>query len=125
MIEENIYNYLISFSSLTSRVNPDSIGWIDVPEEYSYPKIKFVVISKPTMYQSDDQWQRWRFYIIAVDKFECQALADILTDILNRLYGLVDGTYIDYVAKIDESPIELRDDSLYEMSIDFRVLYHN
>ena len=124
MVEENIYNLLIATSTLTAKVPAEQIGWVDVPDSTAYPKIEFRCIDKPTMLEATDEWQRWRFHIIHYSKTECAAIAVILTGLLNNAHGLIDGTYFDYIAKILESPLELRDDNQYEIYLDFRIMYH-
>ena len=127
MVEERIYNYLIDADSnvdITSVVPASQIGWVDLPELTPYPQIVFKCISKPPMYQSTDQWQRWRFYILSEDKFKCQEIADLLESKLHRAYGVIDGQVFDFITKLDDSPIQRREDSIYEMYVDYRILYH-
>jgi hypothetical protein len=124
LVKDDLYAYMITFPALLEKVPAASIGWIDVPVEVTGPKIQFKCVSDPILYQSDDRWQRWRFYIIHADKEECAATAIILKGILHRCYGLFSSTYIDYIALIDEFPIELRDDQNYEIYQDYRILYH-
>ena len=122
MVEENIKNFLNEQSEFTDLV--ESFGWIDLPEKSKYPRVTFKAISKPTLYQSTDRWERWRFYIVAANKKTCADIADVLDDLLNNLYGDVDSQAIDYIARIDEGQMERREDGKYEMYVDFRVLYH-
>ena len=124
MVEQNIYNLLIASTTLTAKVPALNIGWVDVLEDIAIPKIQFKVIDRPILYDSPDMWERWRFYIVHPSKLECVNVSVILTGLLHTAYGLIDGTYFDYIAKILESPLELRDDNQYEIYLDFRVLYH-
>lgn len=123
MTAENIYNYLKDVDAIHAIVS-DRIYWIDGDQGTTYPQISFKKISSPQKYETPDQWQRWRFYILCEDKFECNTLADLLTTHLNGIYGLLDVQYFDYISKIDEGIIKLRDDEIYEMYIDFRIVYH-
>jgi hypothetical protein len=130
LIQRNIYNFLISAedsnekSTLIDYVDPASIGYVDVNVNAEYPRVTYNIISNPELYQTSDKWQRWRFYVSAQDKFLCKEIGDTLTEKLNNCYGLIDGVYFDYIVKLDESPITKSDDQIYEMYIDFRVLYH-
>jgi len=124
MREENIHNYLASFADLTQQVDSENIAWVDVPQERTYPRIKYVVLSKPVFHQTDDQWQRWRFYIVGNDKYDVDLIARILKQKLNRVYGDVGGAEFDLIVMLDESEMILRDDNIYEVYQDYRVLYH-
>lgn len=124
MIEDNIYNYLISLSAITDLVDPDCIGFVDVEESTTYPQIVFNCISDPQLYQTNDKWQRWRFFIFAKDKFVLREIKSELCTALNGLYDLMDTKYIDYITKLDDTLIVLRDDKIYETYVDFRILYH-
>lgn len=123
MIEENIYNFLIADSSITALVGR-RIHWINDEQGTAYPKITFKCMSKPKLYQATDEWRRYRFFVYGEDKYTVQNIADTLTSKLHGLYGEVDGVYIDFMSKLDEIPPELREDSIYEMYLDFRVKYH-
>jgi hypothetical protein len=124
MIQDNIYTFLSGTAALTALVPADQIGWSDVLNTEAYPKITYTCVSNPQAYPEADQWQRWRFYVVAIDKFEARAIADVLDTTLNRAYGDVGGVTVEFMAKIDESPVELRDDGNYELSLDYRIIYH-
>lgn len=120
MIQQYIYNFLTSESGFI-----DNIRWGDELELTQYPGVVFKRISSPGFDQTDDKWERWRFYIIGRDPWELDALSGTLITLLNRLYGDVEGKYIDFVQLIDVSSIEKRDDNLFSLYVDFRFLYHN
>lgn len=101
-----------------------NIYFVEKPEEAEYPCITFKCISSPGLYQTDDKWERWRFYVIAPDQWEVQSITGELITTLDRLYGDMSGKEIDYIAKIDESSIDKRDDNNFEQYVDFRILYH-
>lgn len=132
----SIYDYLVSESDFTDLVDSGSLGFSFVDQSVDYPKVVFKKISNPRIVDATDEWQRWRFYITCTKnivinsqnrdgKFMLINIADVLTNLLNQLYGDLDSnTKLDFVKKLDESEIELRDDNVYEMYIDFRILYH-
>lgn len=119
MIQQYIYDFLTAESGMI-----DNIYYVEKPENAEYPCIVFKCISSPGLYQTDDKWERWRFYIIGPDQWEVQSISGVLIESLNRLYGDMSGREIDYIAKLDESSIEKREDNNYEMYVDFRILYH-
>jgi hypothetical protein len=91
MIEERLYNYLVAQPEILARANRDSIAWCDVENKNAeYPRLTFKSLSKPPLYQSDDQYQRMRFWVVGPDKFDVQALLDLLKAKLHRLSGDVD-----------------------------------
>ena len=120
MVEEKIYNYLRANLDLPAR----QIGWGDEPTGTAYPRVTFKKMSDPPLYQSTDTWQRWRFYVAHEDKFECKAIVELIVLALHGFYGLIEDFYFDFISKIDEGPIELREDNIYEIYVDFRVKYH-
>lgn len=132
MVEENIYNYLVSISGLIALVDTKSIGWEDVEQDELYPKVVYKIIDNPTYNEVDnyivtDAWQRWRFYIFSKEKFECQEIADVLTANLHRAFGDIDGRYFDLISKISESDFIISDGATgktYEKYLDFRIIYH-
>ena len=124
MVSDNIYNLLAATATLTAIIPAENIGWVNVEELTAYPKLEYRCIDAPTMLEATDEWQRWRFHIVHYSKTQCAAVALILTGLLNNSHGLIDGTYFDYISKILESPLELRDDNQYEQYIDFRIMYH-
>lgn len=124
MIEEDIYNFLISDTEFTSLVDSDSLGYISVENSASYPKVTFNIISRPRIVYGSDEWQRWRFFIVSDNRFECREIADVLTDMFNGSYGTFGSSTIDYIQKLDEYIVELDDRGLYQLSIDFRIKYH-
>jgi hypothetical protein len=117
-----IYDYLNSDVNFSSRVN--TFGFLDVPEGSPVPRVSYKVISSPTFWETDDQWQRWRFFVVAEDKFDCLEIADIIEGLLNRAYGTIGGIYFDFISRLDASEVEQRDDELYELYIDYRVKWH-
>lgn len=122
--EESIYDYLTSFSDILAQVDSENIAWVDVPEERTYPRIKYVIMTQPTLFQTDDQWQRWRFYVIGADKIQVKLITDILNQKLNRAYGDIGGLEYDLIVELDRSEMLKREDRMYETYSDFRVLYH-
>lgn len=120
MIQQYIYDFLVNESGLT-----DNILWGDELELESYPGIVFKRISSPGFNQTDDKWERWRFYIIGSDQWEVDSISGTLILTLNRMYGDMEGLYIDFVQLIDVSSIEKRDDEMFSLYVDFRFLYHN
>jgi hypothetical protein len=102
----------------------EQVYFVQKPEEAVYPCIVFKCISSPGLYQTEDKWERWRFYIIGPDEWEVQSISGTLIDSLNRLYGDMAGRDIDFIQKLDESSIEKREDNTFEMYVDFRILYH-
>jgi len=124
MIQESIYNFLVSKTDLTAYVST-RIYWADAPQGSLYPQIVFKKLSAPKNYQLDDEWQRWRFFIFDEDKFNVDAIATLLKGYLQNLYGTVDEDDIDFITRLDESTIELRvEDKINYMYIDFRIIYH-
>ncbi len=124
MIEERIYNYLTSFTDVLARVNRNSIAWCDVEDKNAeYPRLTYKRISNPQLYQSTDQFQRYRFWIVGPDKFDVIALLDLLKEKLNRLYGDVDSQHFHFISLIDEGTMEKRDDGMYEIYADYRFSY--
>jgi hypothetical protein len=123
-IKNNIYAYLITISDLIAIVPAGQIGWVDVDENTDFPRIVFRMISSPPLYQSDDQWQRWRFFCRSDSKVECENIGEILIENLNRLQGDMGGKRMSYVAKIDENEATWQD-NIYEKYVDFRFVYNN
>ena len=131
-VPESIYFYLISESTFTDLVDNDSLGYISVEQNSNYPKVTYNIIDRPRIVDASDEWQRWRFYITCTKdlngedgKFKVRAVADVLTSLLNSLYGVLDSnTKLDFVQKLTESEVFLRDDNIYESYVDFRILYH-
>jgi hypothetical protein len=121
-VEENIFNYLTGKSDLTLYIGK-RLGWI-VLEAKQYPQVTYKRIDAPGQLDYDDEWQRWRFYVMSNDKFECQTISDIIQGHLHRAYGLIDGRYFDCIVKIDQSPPEKRADNIFEQYTDYRVCYH-
>ena len=122
MIGENIYNYLVSLSDLLQLINKRSIGYVDVAQDRGYPKLTFNLISAPILYQSDDQWQRWRFWIFAKDQFIVEDIANVLRTNFQRLQGDMGGQDMLYVTKIDETET-VRSEETYEKTLDFRFTF--
>ena len=122
-IEDVLNDYLIAQSEITDIVSPSNIDQIE-SDTNSYPKIIYVKIDSPELYQSTDQWQRWRFFIVSPARAELNNVTDVLTDALNRAFGDFSGMYIDFIQKLNEGQITLRDDQIYESFLDFRILYH-
>lgn len=123
-IKDTIYTILINDSDLIALVPATSIGWIDVDENEDYPRIVFKLIAAPPLYQSDDQWQRWRFNCYSHLKVECKDIGEALISLLHGYKGnLVGAQYIDFISKIDEVEIT-KQESVYEKYIDFRISYH-
>lgn len=123
-IKDTIYTILTNDSDLIALVPATSIGWIDVDENKDYPRIVFKLISAPPLYQSNDQWQRWRFYCYSHLKVECEDIGEALKDLLHGYKGnLVGAQYIDFISKIDEVEVT-RQEAVYEKYIDFRISYH-
>lgn len=121
-LKDDIYNYLMADTDFTSLV--DSLGWVSVEETSAYPRVTFNVIDAPRIYQASDEWQRWRFYIVASNKFDIESISSVLTDLLNGLYGTVGSSTVDFIQKLTESEVQMREDLIYESYIDFRILYH-
>lgn len=124
MVEQYIYNYLISESTFTDLVDTDALGWASVSQDASYPKVVYKIIDRPRIVDASDEWQRWRFYITSDNKFEIRDIADVLTSLLNGAYGALDSGNFDFIQKLNESEITLRDDKIFQMYVDFRILYH-
>lgn len=123
-IKTNIYTYLITITDLTDIVPATQIGWVDVDENTDFPRIVFKMVSSPPLYQSDDQWQRWRFFCYSDSKDECEDIGEILIENLNRLQGTMGGKRMSYVAKLDEIEAT-KQDNVYEKYVDFRFIYNN
>ena len=97
---------------------------VDCTEDTDYPRIVFQMISDPPLYESDDRWQRWRFFVYSDLKNECLNIGDALISALHRLKDATMGdTLMDYVFKIDDSEVT-RNENIYEKYIDFRFIYH-
>lgn len=122
-VNEEVYNFLLTVSTLTAYIGT-RLYWVDDPSDSSYPKVVFKELTKPTKWLSVDQWQRWRFYILAEDKFVCQAIGDIIKSSLNESYGTFGTEEIDNISHINDEGIELREDGVYELIQDYRVSYH-
>jgi len=122
-LKDDIYTFLSENTSITSLVPVGQIGWIDVDEQAEYPRIIYQMVSAPPLYESDDQWQRWRFYCFSNLKTECKEIADALIALLRGLQDTIGETYVDLIEKIDESEVT-RLENIYEKYIDFRIIYH-
>ena len=68
-VREEVYNYLLTISSLTDIIGT-RLYYVECHETPEYPMIIYKEFSRPTSYQTDDQWQRWRFNILAEDSLE-------------------------------------------------------
>jgi hypothetical protein len=123
-VEDVLYSYLITQSGITDIVATGSIDHVDNLESAVYPRITYVKIDSPELYQATDQWQRWRFFVNSRDRAELNTIMDELTSSLNRAFGDFSGMYINFIQKLNEGQIILRDDSIYESYIDFRILYN-
>ena len=121
MIQQNIIAYLTGELDFI-----DDVFWMEQTKgETSLPHIVFKQISDPALYQSNDKWQRWRFYITGTTPLSVQELEMDLYDKLNGLSGDMEGKTLDFVQKIgDDSSIEKREDGYYQMYVDYRFIYH-
>jgi len=122
-IKDDIYTFLVANTTITSLVPSSQIGWIDVDEIDDYPKIVYQMISSPVLYESIDEWQRWRFYCFSHSKTECRDIGVALIDLLHGLTDTMGDTYISLIIKIDESEVT-RLENIYEKYIDFRIIYN-
>lgn len=123
MIEEQIHTYLSNQSEIISRVDPSSIGWIDTPEQEIYPKITFKALSAPPLYQSTDQFQLFRFWVVGEDKYIVAEILAAIKQVLHGLSGDMEGQYVHFISLIDTYSIDLRDDNLYEGYSDYRIIF--
>lgn len=122
-IKDTIFLILKSDSDLLNLVPASQMGHIDVDEDTDYPRIVYKRISAPPLYQSNDQWTRWRFYMFSESKVELENISIELTSLLHRLYGTFGSQYIDYVTIIDDVEIT-KGETVYEKYTDFRIIYH-
>lgn len=126
-IEEAIWNYLTGIAELQDIdgfIPTGQIGWVDLDQDVNYPRIVFKNISRPVLYQFPDQWQRFRFYILAPDKYTCVRLGRILSDSFEALTGEMGGKTISYVTKIeDEDPMYQELQQVYELTQDYRFIF--
>lgn len=120
-IKDDIYSFLQTQSGVISLVPASQIGYVDCDETTPYPRIVYKMISDPPLYQSKDRWQRWRFFCFSDDKTECLNIGDSLFTALHRLQDTMGTTYVN-VFMIDRSEVE-RNESIYEMYLDFRIIY--
>lgn len=127
-IDEAIYNHLIAEPLILSEVAATNINWIEADQTTDYPQIVYKNISAPNMYDSNDQWQRWRFFILDKNKVKCKDIAKLIRDRLNRFRGSAHGPFggvaVDYISLIEEMKIEYRDDKIFEAIQDYRICYH-
>lgn len=128
MIDEAIYNHLITEPLIIVEVAAKNINWIEGSQSTTYPQITYINISSPNMYDSNDQWQRWRFFIVAKDRVRCRDIAKLVKERLNRFKGADEGLFggmaVDYVEIIEDMKIEYRDDSKFEAIQDYRFCFH-
>lgn len=125
MVSESLHTYLAADMSIAAMVDAASIGYITVnSDDATYPRIIYKKISSPAMHQATDEWQRWRFYALAENKFDVDTLLGYITDRLNNVYGTVGTDDIDNISKIDEGITIKRSDGIYEGYADFRINYH-
>ena len=122
-VREEVYNYLLTVSSLTDIIGT-RLYYVECHETPEYPMIVYKEFSRPTSYQTDDQWQRWRFYILAEDPHVCEDINSILKSNLNRAYGTFGIEEVDYIAHMNDLEIVFRDDEVYELISDYRVIFH-
>jgi len=126
-LNQDMYDYLVTISDLTDLVSVNSIFWNDFPEGV-VTSVTYKMISNPRKYNAgsvDDTWQRWRFYINHASKVTCKAIADVLTQNLHEMGGDIGGTIVSYIAQIDESDPNIREDlALYEIIQDYSINKH-
>lgn len=124
-IDNDIKTHLDSIAVLTAIIPAASIYWASSPQEDDYPRLVYRRISDPTLYDSDDRWQRWRFFIYHGDKGKCEEVEQILHDYLNRKDDSIGTLDVDYVQCLERSDPEFDNDlRVYWSFIDFRIIYH-
>lgn len=116
---------LIVQSSILAYVGNTDVHWSDAPEGSGANRIVFKRISDVPLYDSDDRYQRWRFYIQHTDKYNCERLAEALYNHLHRKDDDFDGTAIDYCACVQNNDPEWLDTlNVYEVIQDYMINYH-
>ena len=120
-VKDDIFSYISTVTGITDIVPVNQIGWIDTDENTPYPKIVYKMISAPPLYQANDEWQRWRFWIFSDSKVEALNIGTELRTALHRLQDTMGSTYYN-VFLIDESEVSRQED-IYEKYIDFRIIY--
>lgn len=119
-IQQDLYDYLNGSAGIMSAM---TIAWVDSLETSQFPVLTFKRISAPVTYQADDQYQRWRFFVASKTKTNAQAIGDELEEALNRYQGQMGNTYIGYITKVEESPLELWDDGIYRVFFDYKIIF--
>jgi hypothetical protein len=125
-IEDAIYTFLVATSEITDEVAIESICWNEADQDVENPKIVFKNISKPNISDSDDQWQRWRFFITAVDKRDCLRIARVLFNQMHRKDDQLDDDFqVDFINNVSNSDPEYNETSqVWEILQDYRITYH-
>jgi len=120
-VKNDIYSFMQTQSGITDIVPVGQVGWIDCDTDTPYPRIIYKKISSPPLYQSNDEWQRWRFWVFSDDKTEVLAIGDELRTAFHRLQDTMGSTFYN-VFLIDESEVD-RQEEMYQKYIDFRIIY--
>jgi len=124
-LAEAIHDDLAANTDILTYLAATNIYWLEAPEGSTADRIVFKIITDLPIYDSDDRWQRWRFYILCIDRFDCQALAEILFNHLHRKNTAFDDFKIDYVSGIDKSdPEYIADMEAWQVVQDYMIYYH-
>lgn len=128
MIYQDIYDYLITSSALTTLVGqlPDlsyRIFWPDAPEA-DHDGIVYRSLSNPQIYLgTDTRHELWRFWINDQSPVKCVEIKEELKNMLSdkRGYSMGASTVIYSYKETDLDPILIPDLSTYQAVLDIRI----
>jgi hypothetical protein len=121
---EKIYDDLSVHPGILGYITAADIHWVTAPQGTKGARIVYKMISDVPIYDSDDKWQRWRFYISHPDWYKCRELADVLKDHLNRKNDGLGTMKVSYVGNLaDEDPVFNEDSRLWEIMQDYSIAY--
>ena len=123
-IEQAIYDYLVGIDDLTDVVNINAIARLEITQTTAYPRLVFKNIDKPVLYEMPDEWQRWRFYILANDPYTAVAIGRILDTNFEGLTGTMGDKKISYVTKLADADPEFQEvQNMWELIQDYRFIF--
>ena len=125
VLAEAIYNDLAVHDGILGYIAAADIYWMAAPEGAGADRIVFKMVSDPALYDSDDKWQRWRFYVTHTDPHQCLRLATVLFEHLHRKDDTFDTFKIDYVSNNENNDPEYVEDlKAYQIIQDYMIYYH-
>lgn len=124
-LAEAIYDELSANAAILAYVTATDIHWGEAPMNASVNRIVFRRVADPPIYDSDDRFQLWRFWIHYENRHDCERLAEVLYNQIHRKDDDFSGTDIDYVACVmNLDPVFVSELNAYEVIQDYTIYHH-